>query len=127
MNEIGGISPSVPVRAIESPSLQQRTVESSSGSVAQQQSPLSQHSSDSNTGRAGHQGTSNKTTEAFFDVMQRQIQFTVDKETRRTIIKIVDPKTKEVVRQIPPDEALRISRMISRLVSDRGAVTDERI
>jgi flagellar protein FlaG len=51
----------------------------------------------------------------------------VDKETRRTIIKIIDPQTKEVIRQIPPEEALRISRMISRIVRDRGAVTDERV
>jgi len=61
------------------------------------------------------------------ELAQRQIHFAVDTETRRTIIKVVDPVTKEVVRQFPPEEALRISRMISRLHGDRGAVTDERV
>ncbi|MCX7930292.1 MAG: flagellar protein FlaG [Chlorobi bacterium] len=127
MNEISSVNPSMAIRPIETPLLQERTVESSSGSATQQRSPLGDSGQQNDNGKPAQQGNAERTIATFLDAMQRQIQFVVDKETRRTIIKIVDPQTKEVVRQIPPDEALRISRMISRLVSDRGAVTDERI
>jgi flagellar protein FlaG len=110
---------------IEQPIVQQRSVESSDATVAQQQHEpdrnahdAMQHSMDQNT---------QSSTNAGLEIAQHQIQFAVDKETRRTIIKIIDPQTKEVIRQIPPEEALRISRMISRIVRDRGAVTDERV
>lgn len=125
MTQISAVQSPTPVRMIEQPIVQQRSVESSDAAVAQQQhepdrgfQDAMQHSMDQN---------SQSSTNAGLEVAQRQIQFAVDKETRRTIIKIIDPQTKEVIRQIPPEEALRISRMISRIVRDRGAVTDERV
>jgi flagellar protein FlaG len=43
-----------------------------------------------------------------------QIQFQVDSSTKRLITKIVDPNTKEVLRQIPNEEVLRISAAIAK-------------
>ncbi|HKK13628.1 MAG TPA: flagellar protein FlaG [Gammaproteobacteria bacterium] len=46
--------------------------------------------------------------------LNRELQFSVDKASGRTIIKVVDPKTKEVVREIPPKEVLALARAIGR-------------
>lgn len=41
------------------------------------------------------------------------VEFSLDRETKKMIIKITDSQTKEVVNQIPPDVALTIARMVS--------------
>lgn len=126
MTELSSVQALSPVRMIESPGVQQRAVETSSGSVAAHEQPAQQYQ-DGAQQSFERSATSSAQQATVIELAQRQIQFAVDKETRRTIIKVIDPKTKEVVRQIPPEEALRISRMISRLRSDRGAVTDARV
>lgn len=40
------------------------------------------------------------------------LEFTVDEDTRDTVVKVVDSETKKVVRQIPSEEALRIAKAI---------------
>lgn len=42
----------------------------------------------------------------------RGLEFSVDSETKRPIVKMVDMETGEVIRQIPSDETLAISRSI---------------
>jgi flagellar protein FlaG len=46
--------------------------------------------------------------------MSPDIQFSVDQESEQTIIKIVDQKTKEVLRQIPSVEALAIAKALDQ-------------
>lgn len=43
-----------------------------------------------------------------------QLQFSVDQETGSSVIKVMDKQTKEVIRQIPSEEMLRISRGLDR-------------
>lgn len=53
-----------------------------------------------------------------------ELQFSVDKESGRTIIKVTDPATNEVIRQIPSEEALRLNKELDRflgLLLDRKA------
>lgn len=45
----------------------------------------------------------------------RNLQFSIDKETGKTIVTIVDAETNEVIRQIPGDEVLAIARAIDRM------------
>lgn len=45
----------------------------------------------------------------------RNLQFFIDKETGKTIVKIVDAETNEVIRQIPGDEVIAIARAIDRM------------
>jgi flagellar protein FlaG len=45
-----------------------------------------------------------------------ELNFTVDKETDKMVVKIVNSKTHEVVRQIPGEDALRISARIKKLL-----------
>jgi flagellar protein FlaG len=127
MVEISTIAVLPPVRAIEPFGPPLRGIEPSGESVAARQQPPGQHQQHADQSSLGHSVAQGSRQEAVIELAQRQIHFAVDTETRRTIIKVVDPETNEVVRQIPPEEALRISRMISRLRGDRGAVTDERV
>ena len=46
----------------------------------------------------------------FVQNFQRDLQFSVDTESGRTVIKVVDSKTDEVIRQIPSEETLRMAR-----------------
>ena len=41
--------------------------------------------------------------------INREIQFSVDEGTDRTVVKVIDSKTDEVIRQIPSEEVLRIT------------------
>jgi flagellar protein FlaG len=41
--------------------------------------------------------------------------FSLDQETGKTVIKIVDSRTNEVIRQIPSEEVLAISRNLDRI------------
>jgi flagellar protein FlaG len=43
-----------------------------------------------------------------------QLQFSIDKESGKTIIKVTDRNTNEVVWQFPTDEALQITRELDR-------------
>ena len=42
--------------------------------------------------------------------MQRDMDFSVDDKTGRFVVKVIDSQTKEVIRQIPSEEMLAISR-----------------
>ncbi|MGZ3158827.1 MAG: flagellar protein FlaG [Burkholderiaceae bacterium] len=46
--------------------------------------------------------------------MSRDLEFSVDEDTKETVVKIVDQKTKEVLRQIPSVEALAIAKAIDQ-------------
>lgn len=45
----------------------------------------------------------------------RNLQFSIDKETGKTIIKVVDSVTNEVIRQIPGEEIVAIAKAIDRM------------
>ncbi|MBS0309451.1 MAG: flagellar protein FlaG [Proteobacteria bacterium] len=50
--------------------------------------------------------------------MQEQsqdLEFSIDKDSKRTIVKIIDQKTKEVLRQIPSVEALEIAKALDQM------------
>jgi len=51
-------------------------------------------------------------TDMFGD--NRELTFSLDRETRRPVIKIIDSKTKEVIQQIPQEFALRLAQDLSR-------------
>lgn len=43
------------------------------------------------------------------------VEFSLDKDTNKMILKLIDNQTNEVIRQIPSDLALRIARLVSSL------------
>ena len=48
--------------------------------------------------------------------LQRNLQFTVDEATGKDVVTIIDSESKEVIRQLPSEEALELAR---RLVENR--------
>lgn len=49
----------------------------------------------------------------YVQAFERSLRFSVDEDSGRTLIKVVDTQTEEVIRQIPSEEALRILRHIA--------------
>lgn len=45
----------------------------------------------------------------------RNLQFSVDDDTGKTVVRIIDSTTNEVIRQMPSEEMLAISRSIDKL------------
>lgn len=45
--------------------------------------------------------------------LRRELEFSVDKDSGRTVVKVLDTETREVIRQIPNDEALNFARRLS--------------
>ena len=49
------------------------------------------------------------------DPVARNLQFSIDEDTGRTVIKVVDSATKEVIRQMPSEELLELTRSLDSL------------
>jgi flagellar protein FlaG len=45
----------------------------------------------------------------------RAIQFSIDDASGRTVVKVIDTETHQVLRQVPAEEALAISRVLDKL------------
>jgi flagellar protein FlaG len=53
--------------------------------------------------------------------IRRELEFSIDDESGRTIVKVLDSETGDVIRQMPAEEALEVSRHIKAFVDSRGA------
>ncbi|MDA8094521.1 MAG: flagellar protein FlaG [Betaproteobacteria bacterium] len=42
-------------------------------------------------------------------------QFSVDKTTGISVVKVIDPQTKQVIRQIPPEQTIEIAKSLDQL------------
>ena len=64
------------------------------------------------------------TVEIMMELRERSVQFERDETTGTDIIKIVDDKTGEVIRQMPPQELLSFMRNLTKML---GNFLDERV
>jgi len=46
--------------------------------------------------------------------MSRELEFSVDTDSERTIVKVIDQQTREVIRQMPTKEALEIGKALEK-------------
>ncbi|MEW6313217.1 MAG: flagellar protein FlaG [Pseudomonadota bacterium] len=53
----------------------------------------------------------NKTIQSF----SRGLEFSVDEETDKTVVRVVDTQTNEVIRQMPSEEVLAIAKALDKL------------
>lgn len=53
------------------------------------------------------------TVRKFVSSVQRELQFTVDEDSGRTIITVIDSESGKIVRQIPPEEVLQIAETVA--------------
>ena len=56
--------------------------------------------------------------------VRRELEFSVDEESGRTIVTVTDSSTGDVIRQMPAEEALEVSRHIKAFVESRDATTE---
>jgi flagellar protein FlaG len=47
--------------------------------------------------------------------MSRNLQFSVDGDTKMKVVKVIDTSTKQVIRQIPTEEVLAIAKTLDKL------------
>ncbi len=51
-----------------------------------------------------------------FDYMNKYLKIEIDKDLHEPVVKIIDKRTNEVVRQIPPEYILELAKKIDKLV-----------
>ncbi len=54
------------------------------------------------------------------------IEFAIDEDTKKMVMKLIDEKTKEVVKQFPSDISLHIARILSNAL-EIGNITNTRV
>jgi len=52
---------------------------------------------------------------AYVQSVSSSLKFSLDEDTGRTVVKVIDTETEEVLRQFPSEEMLAISRSIDRM------------
>ena len=50
--------------------------------------------------------------------LQRDLSFSVDESSGRTVVRVLDSETKEVVRQIPSEEVLKLAQQLEVILSE---------
>jgi flagellar protein FlaG len=54
----------------------------------------------------------------------QSLQFTMEKDLGRTVVKVMDTETKEVIRQIPSEEILAIAKALNKL---QGLLVEQKV
>nr|WP_233094870.1 flagellar protein FlaG [Alteromonas sp. IB21] len=58
--------------------------------------------------------------ESFLKVQNRDLAFTIDEDTNRSVVTVKDSKSGDVIRQIPSEEVLKLADRIQELQQDVG-------
>lgn len=64
---------------------------------------------------AGQVGQALQSINKALQKLSSNLEFTVDADSHRTIVKVMDNQTKEVIRQMPSVEAIEISKALDKL------------
>jgi len=56
----------------------------------------------------------------FAQVMSRQLQFDVDEDSGRTVVRVIDKDSGDIIRQIPSDEILALARHMKELMEEES-------
>lgn len=51
----------------------------------------------------------------FTDKAAKNLKFSIDEDTGKTVVKVLDSKTQEVIRQFPSEEAISIARTLDKV------------
>jgi len=57
----------------------------------------------------------------FAQVMNRQLQFDVDDDSGRTVIRVLDKDSGDIIRQIPPKEVLTLAKHMKEMAEEERA------
>jgi uncharacterized FlaG/YvyC family protein len=53
-------------------------------------------------------------------VGETSARFEVDPVARRVVLKVLDDRTGEVIRQVPPEESLAVAKVLEQLIQAEG-------
>ena len=56
-----------------------------------------------------------KNVQSFVSTVNQNLEFSVDDDTGRTVIKVIDRQTEQILRQIPSEEMLQIAKALGKL------------
>jgi flagellar protein FlaG len=56
-----------------------------------------------------------KAVNEFIKPLNNSLQFNIDDDTGKTVVKVIDTATKEVIRQFPSEEMLSIAKAIDKM------------
>ena len=70
------------------------------------------------TGEALRQAISD--VESFLQVQNRDLAFSIDEDTARSVVTVIDGQSGDVIRQIPSEEVLALAARIQELQQDVG-------
>lgn len=56
------------------------------------------------------------------NIFSRRLSFSVDKETNRVIVKVIDTETDKVIKEIPPEQVIELAAKIQKMI---GLLVDE--
>lgn len=59
---------------------------------------------------------------SLLQVVQRNLQFKLDDDTKELVVKVVDSESGEIVRQVPSDEMLAIIKRMKELQDTQGVI-----
>lgn len=59
----------------------------------------------------------------FVNAQMRTLNFSVDENSGKAVVKVIDFETKDVIRQIPGEEVLKMASAIKKLQEDLGSAT----
>ena len=61
--------------------------------------------------------------QSYLSASQRELQISVDEGSGRTVVRVVNPETQEVIRQIPTEEVLKLAASLS--ATGGGILSDQ--
>jgi flagellar protein FlaG len=56
------------------------------------------------------------------DIFNRRLEFKVDEDTHRIVVKVIDTETDKVIKEIPPEQIIELAAKIQEMV---GLLVDE--
>ena len=56
------------------------------------------------------------------DIFNRRLDFKVDEATKRIVVKVIDTETDKVIKEIPPEQLVRLAAKIQEMI---GLLVDE--
>jgi uncharacterized FlaG/YvyC family protein len=56
------------------------------------------------------------------DIFKRRLDFKIDEATNRIMVKVIDTETNKVVKEIPPEQIIRLAARIQEMI---GLLVDE--
>ena len=118
------VYPSAPKSGGAAPVAQPEKVQSSASlDTSTAQKAVASKSAGTSINRVEVNGAVNSLNEAVQNI-QRGIEFSVDDESGRSVVRVVDRETGDVIRQLPAEDVLKISRHIQEFMETRQTNTD---